>query len=56
MDSLGGLLHGFSVALSPINLFFGFLGAVIGTIVGILPGLGPLGTMALLLSITYGMD
>jgi len=56
MDSLGGLLHGFSVALSPINLFFGFLGAVIGTIVGILPGLGPLGTMALLLSITYGME
>ena len=56
MDSFGGLLHGFSVALSPINLFFGFLGAVIGTIVGILPGLGPLGTMALLLSITYGMD
>jgi putative tricarboxylic transport membrane protein len=56
MDSFGGLLHGFSVALSPINLFFGFLGAVIGTIVGVLPGLGPLGTMALLLSITYGMD
>lgn len=56
MDAIGGLLHGFSVALSPINLLFGFLGAVIGTIVGILPGLGPLGTMALLLSLTYGMD
>jgi putative tricarboxylic transport membrane protein len=56
MDAFGGLLHGFSVALTPTNLFFGFLGAVIGTIVGILPGLGPLGTMALLLSLTYGMD
>ena len=39
-----------------MNLLFGFLGAVIGTIVGILPGLGPLGTMALLLSLTYGFD
>lgn len=56
MGPFGGLLHGFSVALSPINLLFGFLGAVIGTIIGILPGLGPLGTMALLLSLTYGFD
>jgi putative tricarboxylic transport membrane protein len=56
MDSFTGLLHGFAVALSPINLLFGFLGAVIGTIIGILPGLGPLGTMALLLSLTYGFD
>lgn len=56
MDSFTGLLHGFAVALSPINMLFGFLGAVIGTIIGILPGLGPLGTMALLLSLTYGFD
>jgi putative tricarboxylic transport membrane protein len=56
MDAFSGLLHGFSVALSPINLLFGFLGAVIGTIIGILPGLGPLGTMALLLSLTYGFE
>lgn len=56
MDSFGGLLHGFAVALSPMNLLFGFLGAVIGTVIGVLPGLGPLGTMALLLSLTYGFD
>ncbi len=56
MDVFGGLLGGFSVALTPINLLFGFLGAVIGTVIGILPGLGPLGTMALLLSLTYGFD
>ncbi|MBP1776730.1 MAG: protein of unknown function transrane, partial [candidate division NC10 bacterium] len=56
MDAFGGLMHGFSVAVSPMNLLFGFLGAVIGTIIGILPGLGPLGTMALLLSLTYGFD
>ena len=56
MDLFSGLIHGFSVALVPMNLLFGFLGAVIGTIVGILPGLGPLGAMALLLSLTYGFD
>ncbi len=56
MTPFAGLWHGFSVALSPLNLLFGFLGAVIGTIIGILPGLGPLGTMALLLSLTYGFD
>ncbi len=56
MDIFGGLLGGFSVALTPVNLLFGFLGAVIGTVIGILPGLGPLGTMALLLSLTYGLD
>jgi putative tricarboxylic transport membrane protein len=56
MEPLGGLLHGFAVALSPLNLLFGFVGAVIGTVIGVLPGLGPLGTMALLLSVTYGMD
>ncbi len=56
MNVFGGLLHGFAVAMTPVNLLFGFLGAVIGTIVGILPGLGPLGTMALLLSLTYGFD
>ena len=56
MDFSSGLLHGFSVALTPLNLFFGFMGAVIGTVIGILPGLGPLGTMALLLPLTYGLD
>jgi putative tricarboxylic transport membrane protein len=56
MASFSGLIHGFAVAISPMNLLFGFLGAVIGTVIGVLPGLGPLGTMALLLSLTYGFD
>jgi len=56
VDTFQGLLTGFSVALSPMNLLFGFLGAVVGTVVGVLPGLGPLGTMALLLSLTYGLE
>lgn len=50
-----GLLHGFAVALTPINLLFAFVGALVGTIVGVLPGLGPIGAMALLLGLTYGL-
>ncbi|MEN3290876.1 MAG: putative tricarboxylic transport rane protein, partial [Burkholderiales bacterium] len=56
MTSFEGLLHGFAVAVTPVNLMVGFLGAVVGTIIGVLPGLGPLGTMALLLPMTYGVD
>jgi putative tricarboxylic transport membrane protein len=52
MEVLSGLLHGFQVALSPYNLFFVFLGCLLGTLVGILPGLGPIGTIALLFPIT----
>lgn len=56
MSVFSELLHGFTVALSPMNLFLALLGAVLGTAIGVLPGLGPLGTMALLLSLTYGLD
>lgn len=50
-----GLLQGFAVALTPTNLLFGFLGALLGTIVGVLPGIGPIGAMALLLGATYSL-
>jgi putative tricarboxylic transport membrane protein len=53
MDIFSGLLNGFSVALTPMNLLFCFLGAVLGTAVGVLPGLGPAATIALLLPIAY---
>ena len=53
MDIFSGLLNGFAVALTPINLLFCFLGAVLGTAVGVLPGLGPAATIALLLPIAY---
>jgi putative tricarboxylic transport membrane protein len=53
MDIFSGLLHGFSVALTPVNLLFCFLGAVVGTAIGVLPGLGPAATIALLLPIAY---
>jgi putative tricarboxylic transport membrane protein len=53
MEIFSGLLNGFSVALTPVNLLFCFLGAVLGTAVGVLPGLGPAATIALLLPLTY---
>jgi putative tricarboxylic transport membrane protein len=56
MDVLGGLLHGFAVALQPANLFWCFIGCLLGTVVGILPGLGPAATIAMLLPLTYKMD
>ncbi|KYZ75110.1 transporter [Anaerosporomusa subterranea] len=49
------LLYGFSVALTPENLLFGLLGAFLGTLVGVLPGIGPVGSMALLLGLTYNL-
>ena len=41
------LLGGFAVVLTPSNLLYCFIGALLGTIVGILPGLGPLTTIAM---------
>ncbi|AMS29755.1 MAG TPA: tripartite tricarboxylate transporter TctA [Hyphomonadaceae bacterium] len=47
---------GFSVALAPENLMFGLLGVLIGTAVGVLPGLGPSVAIALLLPLTFGLE
>ncbi|OGL16830.1 MAG: transporter [Candidatus Rokubacteria bacterium RIFCSPLOWO2_12_FULL_71_19] len=55
MTPLEGLAYGFSVALTPTNLFACFVGVLIGTIVGILPGIGPVGAMALLLPSTFAL-
>jgi len=56
MDILTSLVGGFAVALTGWNLLYCFTGAVIGTAIGVLPGLGPPATIALLLPVTYGMD
>jgi putative tricarboxylic transport membrane protein len=56
MDVLSGLLQGFSVALQPMNLLWCFLGVMLGTIVGIMPGLGPPATIAMLLPLTFLMS
>ncbi|MGA2956045.1 MAG: tripartite tricarboxylate transporter permease [Thermodesulfobacteriota bacterium] len=55
MDFLANLIAGFSVALQPTNLMFCFLGVFVGTLIGVLPGIGPVGTMAILLPVTYGI-
>lgn len=49
------LLYGFSVAITPMNMLYCFAGAFLGTLVGVLPGIGPVGSMALLLGATYGL-
>ncbi|MFB3817154.1 MAG: tripartite tricarboxylate transporter permease [Candidatus Methylomirabilales bacterium] len=56
MDTLGSVLLGFSVALTPTNLLFAFAGSLFGTIVGILPGLGPAAGTALLIPLTFKLD
>jgi putative tricarboxylic transport membrane protein len=55
MDFLVNLGQGFAVALSPWNLVFAFVGAMVGTAIGVLPGLGTPTTIALLLPVTYKM-
>ena len=50
-----GLLAGFITVLQPVNIMFCFLGAVIGTLIGVLPGLGPTATIAMLLPLTVGL-
>ena len=56
MDFIANLTQGFSVALSPENLLFAAIGVIIGTAIGVLPGLGPPATVALLLPVTYRME
>ncbi len=55
MDLVNNLMLGMSVALTPMNIAYCFIGVLIGTLVGVLPGLGPLATMAMLLPITFQM-
>ena len=55
-STLDSLLLGFSVALRPDVLWYGFLGCLVGTLVGVLPGIGPLSGISILLPITFGLD
>ncbi len=56
MEMWQSLTHGFSIALGPVNMLYALVGCIVGTITGILPGIGPLGAMAILLSFTLYMD
>jgi len=55
MDLFGNLVFGFGVAFSLQNLAYCFIGVLVGTLIGVLPGIGPLATIAMLLPITYGV-
>ncbi|GAA5227243.1 tripartite tricarboxylate transporter permease [Paeniglutamicibacter antarcticus] len=56
MDTLNMLMQGFATAATPMNLLFALIGVLLGTAVGVLPGIGPAMTVALLLPVTYGME
>ena len=56
MESLHSLLNGFTMVLTPFNLWMATIGCFFGTIVGILPGLGPSASMSMLIPLTFGMD
>ena len=51
-----GLLSGFATAMNPLNLWYCFLGSLLGTLVGVLPALGPAATIAILLPVTAYLD
>ena len=55
MDMFGNLILGFQVALSLHNLVYCFIGVFVGTAIGVLPGIGPLVTIAMLLPITFNL-
>jgi putative tricarboxylic transport membrane protein len=56
MDLFDNLIFGFGVALSLQNLLYCLIGVTVGTLIGVLPGIGPLGTIAILMPITYGVS
>ncbi|MCX5817227.1 MAG: tripartite tricarboxylate transporter permease [Proteobacteria bacterium] len=56
MDVFSHIVFGLQVAFSPINMVACFAGVVLGTLVGVLPGLGPVATMSMLLPITLKMS
>ena len=55
-EAFSSLLHGFSIALTPLNLLWGFIGVTLGTFIGVLPGVGPALTVAMLMPLTIKLD
>jgi putative tricarboxylic transport membrane protein len=56
VDLFDNLALGFMTALTVQNVIYAFIGCLLGTLIGILPGLGPLATISMLLPITFGLD
>jgi putative tricarboxylic transport membrane protein len=55
MDLLNNLALGFGVAFTAQNLLYAFIGCILGTLIGVLPGIGPVATIAMLLPATYAL-
>ena len=55
MDLITNLSVGFGVAFTPINLLYALIGCILGTLIGVLPGIGPVATIAMLLPATYAL-
>src|SRR5512135_2892328 len=53
--ALTDLWYGFGVAFEPHNLMWCFIGVLVGNMVGVLPGMGPVATISILLPLTFGM-
>jgi putative tricarboxylic transport membrane protein len=56
VEAFEALMAGFGVALKPVNLLWGFVGVTLGTFIGVLPGVGPALTVAMLLPLTAKLD
>ncbi|WP_048602366.1 tripartite tricarboxylate transporter permease [Rubeoparvulum massiliense] len=56
METINNIIYGFEVALSWQNILYAFLGVFIGTIIGMLPGLGPISAIAIMIPLSYGMQ
>src|SRR5829696_7320024 len=56
MEFLANLALGFATALTPMNLALAFIGCLVGTLIGVLPGVGPIATIAMLMPLTLKVD
>jgi len=56
VDFFSGIISGFAISFSLINLLYCFIGVFIGTLIGVLPGIGPVGTISLLLPATFHLN
>lgn len=55
MDVFQSLMNGFGIALAPLNLLVAFIGVTLGTVIGMLPGIGPINGIAILIPITFAL-
>jgi TctA family transporter len=56
MDVFHNLIMGFGVAISPMHLLYALIGCLLGTLIGVLPGIGSVATIAMLLPITFNLS